>query len=63
MKKLEELLNTSGDSDIGYFLEVDLKYPDNTKHKTKSFPFCPENKVTSKDKYSDYNKKVQPKNY
>ena len=26
---------------IGYFVEVDLKYPDEIKQKTKYFPFCP----------------------
>ena len=42
--KLEDILNTSDDNDIGYFVEVDLKYPDNIKEKTKSFAICPENK-------------------
>ena len=32
--KLEDLLNTPDDSDIGYFIEVDLTYPDNIKKKT-----------------------------
>ena len=27
----EEILNTPGDNDIGYFSKVDLKYPDNMK--------------------------------
>ena len=44
MNWLEEILNTPDDSDIGYFVEVDLKYPDNIKERTKYFPFCPENK-------------------
>ena len=43
MNWLEEILNTPDGSDIGYFVEVDLKYPDNIKEKTKNFPFCPEN--------------------
>ena len=60
---LEEILNTPDDSDIGYFLEVDLKYPDNIKEKTKNFPFCPENKKIDPDKYNDYMKKIKPKNY
>ena len=60
---LEEILNTPGDSDIGYFLEVDLKYPDNIKEETKNFPFCPENKKIDPDKYNDYMKKIKPKNY
>ena len=42
--KLEDILNTPDDSEIGYFVECDLKYPDNIKQKTKYFPFCPENK-------------------
>ena len=40
---LEEILNTPEDNEIGYLLEVDLKYLDNIKEKTKHFPFCPEN--------------------
>ena len=42
--KLEVILNTPDDSDIGYFIEVDLKYSDNIKQKTKIFPFAPVNK-------------------
>ena len=29
MKKLEEILKTSDDSEVGYFLQVDIRYPDN----------------------------------
>ena len=60
---LDEILNTPDDSEIGYFLEVDLKYPDNLKQKTKYFPFCPENKKIDPDKYNDYMNKIKPKNY
>ena len=63
MDKIEEILNTPDDSDIGYFVEVDLKYLDNTNQKTKNFPFCPEIEVISKDKFNDYLKKIQSKNY
>ena len=38
--KLEDMLNTPDDSDIGYFIEVDLKNSDNIKEKTKHFPFA-----------------------
>ena len=34
---LEEILNSSDDSDIGYLVEVDLKYPEKMKYKTKNF--------------------------
>ena len=63
MNKSGEILNTPDDSDIGYFLEVDLKYPDNIKEKTKKFPFCPENKFFPTEKYNDCMNKIKPKNY
>ena len=42
--KLKDILNTPDDSDIGYFIEVDLTYPKNIKEKTKNFPLAPINK-------------------
>ena len=63
MNWLEEILNTPDDNEIGYFLEVDLKYPDDIKEKTKHFPFCPENKKNIPNKYNDYMNKIKPKNY
>ena len=60
---LEEILNTPDDSDIGYFLEVDLEYPYNIRDKTRHFPFAPENKSISKDDFGPYMKSVMPKNY
>ena len=39
---INKLLNTPDENDIGYFVEVDLKYPDNIRQKTKHFPFAPE---------------------
>ena len=59
----EKILNTSDDSDFGYFVEVDLKYPDNKKYKTKNFPFAPENKKINPDDFSDYMKKFKPDTY
>ena len=55
--KLEDILNNLDDSDIGYFIELDLTYADNIKEETKNFPICPENKVLPKEKYNDYIKK------
>ena len=61
--KLEDILNHHDDSDIGYLIEVDLKYPDNIKEKTKNFPFCPENKKINPDKFCDYMKEIKPNSY
>ena len=63
MNKLEDKLNTPDVSDIGYFNELDLRYPDNTKDKTKKFPFCLENKIIRTNEYNNYMKKIKPKNY
>ena len=52
--KLGDILNTSDDSEVGYFVEVDLKYPDGIKQKTKNFPFCPENKFSPQNKFTEY---------
>ena len=60
---LEEILITAYDNEIGSFIEVDLKYPENIKEKTKIFPFCLENKIIPIDKYNHYMKKIKPKNY
>ena len=60
---LEDIINTPDDSDIGYFVEVDLKYPDNIKEKTKNFPFAPMNKKINPDNFSDYMKEIQPDTY
>ena len=58
--ELEDIINTPDDSDIGYFVEVDLKYPDNIKQKTKNFPFAPVNKKINPDKFNDYMKEIKP---
>ena len=60
---LDIILNTPDDNEIGYFLELDLKYPDNIKQKTKYFPFCPENKKINPDKYNEYMNSIKPENY
>ena len=63
MNWLGEILNTPDDNEFGYFLEVDLKYPDNIKQKTKYFPFCPENKKINPNKYNEYMNTTKPENY
>ena len=42
--ELEDTLTNPDDSDIGFFVEADLKYPENKKEKTKNFAFAPVNK-------------------
>ena len=61
--KLEDILNTPDDSDIGYFIEVDLIYPDNIKEKTKNFSFAPVNKKIDPDNYKYYMKSIKPDTY
>ena len=50
--KVEDIIKTPDDSDIGYFIEADLKYPDNIKEKTKHFPFAPLNRKINPDSFS-----------
>ena len=61
--ELEDILNTPDDSDIGYFVEVNLTYPDNIKEKTKNFPFAPVNKKSNLDDFNDYMKTIKPDTY
>ena len=60
---LEDIINTPDDSNIGYFVEVDLKYPDNIKQKTKNFPFAPMNKKINPNDLNDYMKEIKPDTY
>ena len=59
----EDILNTPDDSDIGYFVDVDLIYPNNIKEKTKNFPFTPVNKKINPDDFNDYMKEIKPDTY
>ena len=56
---LEDILNTPDDSDIGYFVETDLIYPDKIKEKTKKIPFVPLNKKINPDNFNDYMKVIK----
>ena len=61
--ELDEILNTPDDSDIGYFVEADLKFSDNIKEKTRNFPFAPVNKKNYLDSFNDYMKEIKPDTY
>ena len=37
LDKIEDIFNTPKETDIGYFFEVDLKYPEEIKEKLKNF--------------------------
>ena len=56
--KLENILKTTDDSDIGYFIEVDFNYPDDIKEKTKHFPFAPVKKKIHLEYFSDLMKEI-----
>ena len=60
---LEVIINTPVDSDIGYFVKVDLIYPDKIKKKTKYFLFAPVNKIINPDVFSNYMKENKPDTY
>ena len=62
MNELDDILNTAGNSDIGCFIEVDLNYPEETKHQTKNFPFCLK-KISPQDKFSGSLKEMKPISY
>ena len=61
--KLEDILNTLEENDIGCFVEADLIYPDNIKEKTKRFPFAPVNKKINPDNFNDYMKEIRSDTY
>ena len=60
---LEDILNTLGDRDIGFFIEVDLTYPDKMKEKSKHFPIALGNKKTNPDNFITYMNKNKSKTY
>lgn len=48
VKNIEsEIMNTPSDSETGYMLEVDLKYPSYLHDLHNDYPFCPEHMKTS----------------
>ena len=61
--KLEDLLKTPDDSYVDDFVEADLTYSDNIKHKTKNFPFAPVKKKFNPDKFSDYMNEIKSDTY
>ena len=60
--KLKDNLSTPADSDVGYFAEIDLKYPDEVKEKTKNFPFSPQKK-NPKEEFRKHMNVIKNDNY
>jgi hypothetical protein len=56
--KMLEILTLSDDNPTGYFLEVDLEYPDEIKTLSKNFPYCPEKLFIPDGELSEYQRRV-----
>ena len=61
MNWLKEILKTPDDNEIGYFLEVYLKYSDKKKRKQKNFHSVQRIKKINPDKYNNFRKEIKPK--
>ena len=53
--------NSNEKSPIGYFLEVDLEYPDKLHELQNDYPLAPEKLVVSSDMLSKYCKRIANK--
>ena len=58
---LTTLLETPGDAEPGYFVEVDLEFPPELHDKFEQFPPCPETLKPEVEWFSDYQKEVMEK--
>ena len=56
-----DIMSINDKSAIGYFLEVDLEYPDELHEVHNDFPLAPETFVVSDDMLSNYCKKIADK--
>ena len=55
------MMSVSEKSPIGYFLEVDLEYPDELHELHNDYPLAPEKRAVSSDMLSNYCKKIADK--
>ena len=56
-----DIMSISDKSPIGYFLEVDLEYPEELHELHNDFPLAPEKLTVSSDMLSKYCKKIADK--
>ena len=56
-----DVMSINEKSPIGYFLEADLKYPDELNEWHNYYPLAPENLAVSSDMLSKYCKKIADK--
>ena len=56
---IDDVLNTSDETDIGYMVEVDLSFPKQIHGLLKQFVPCPEHITPNKEWFSDYQREVQ----
>ena len=63
LKNVDEFdaMSVSEKSPIGYFLEVDLEYPDKLHELHNDYPLAPEKLAVSSDILSNYCKKIPDK--
>ena len=63
LKNVDEfdVMSISEKSPIGYFLEVDLEYPDELHELHNDYPLAPEKLAVSSDMLSNYCKKIADK--
>ncbi|XP_053207020.1 uncharacterized protein LOC128391197 [Panonychus citri] len=57
-KPLEDILNTSDVSSVGYILEVDLEYPSDLHDLHSDFPLIPEKRKVDSTMYSSYQQEL-----
>ena len=57
----EDVLKTPQESHVGYAVDVNLKYHDKFKSKTKYFPFCPDFKKVGDKTFIDFINSFKPK--
>ena len=59
--KLEDILNTPDDSEVGYIVECDFNFPEHLHDKFREFPPCPETLTPNMEWFSQFQKEVGEK--